>query len=242
MADGSYRPIESVEEGDWVLADSPEDASPPQPRRVLRTHDNYAETVVVLTVDGRQQSRGRIYTTTEHPFWTQDGWVAAGELRVGDSLRGPTGELAQVSRVSVERFSVSTYNLTVEDLGTYFVGAGGIDVLVHNQDEGIIYLRTDAETGAEYVGRATSQDNFRQRQRIHRRHNAGRSFVWRVLERVPAGGDLGVAEESWLRAGGGPRAHGGRLDNDIWAIGSDTEYRSRGGTVDSPSGVRRPCP
>ncbi|GAA0692758.1 hypothetical protein GCM10010193_54170 [Kitasatospora atroaurantiaca] len=72
-------------------------------------------------------------TTFTHPFYdeTQQAFVEAKDLRVGDSLQTPTGA-AKVTSVHRYHADTTTYDLTVGDLHTYFVEAGTTPVLVHN--------------------------------------------------------------------------------------------------------------
>ena len=65
------------------------------------------------------------------------GWVAAGDLNVGDEVYLIDGSTAYVTGAELERFteSITVYNLEVEGLNTYFVGDGA--VLVHNYENKI---------------------------------------------------------------------------------------------------------
>jgi hypothetical protein len=100
-----------------------------------------------------------------------------------------------------------------------------------SDDDGIIYLRTDAD-GNEYVGQAESQKRFEERQAEHARDHPTETFTFEDLERVPAGSgrSLDVAEEDWIRAGGGPQREGGPLQNGRHQM-SDENYAAAGGTV-----------
>lgn len=70
--------------------------------------------------------------TDLHPFWIEETqqWVDAIDLKPGDELSGATGEGVLVEKVSTRTAEVEAYNLTVEGLHTYFVGADR--VLTHN--------------------------------------------------------------------------------------------------------------
>jgi hypothetical protein len=96
---------------------------------------------------------------------------------------------------------------------------------------GIIYLRTDAE-GGEYVGQAKSEERYDVRQAEHAAKNPEQDFEFEILERVPAnsGRSLDVAEEDWIRAGGGPQSDGGPLQNERHQM-DDLRYRQAGGTI-----------
>ncbi|MFG2149532.1 LamG-like jellyroll fold domain-containing protein [Streptomyces sp. NPDC048696] len=72
-------------------------------------------------------------TTFHHPFYdeTRSAFVEAKDLHEGDVLQTPTGT-AEVTDVRLFHANTTTYDLTVGDLHTYYVVAGGTPVLVHN--------------------------------------------------------------------------------------------------------------
>lgn len=107
---------------------------------------------------------------------------------------------------------------------------------LNGADSGVIYLRTNAKTGEEYVGQAKNSGRFQARQKEHRDAHPGETFQYDVLEEIPAGSgrSLDVAEEDWIRAGGGPAVKGGRLANDRYQM-SDKAYAAAGGTVPKPT-------
>ncbi len=76
---------------------------------------------------------GSIDTTANHPFYViGKGWVAAGDLAVGDEVYNLDGTTSTIlgSEIEVLDEPVFVYNLEVEDLHSYFVGC--VPVLVHN--------------------------------------------------------------------------------------------------------------
>lgn len=76
---------------------------------------------------------GDIDTTTNHPFYVIDkGWVAAGNLLVGDEVYLIDGSTAFITGAELEKLAepIKVYNLEVADFSTYFVGDEA--VLVHN--------------------------------------------------------------------------------------------------------------
>ena len=88
------------------------------------------EILHVSTSDGET-----IDTTTNHPFYVDGkGWVAAGDLEVGDTLVTADGNEVEVTDLELDKFTepIFVYNLEVEDFHTYFVGEYG--VLVHNYE------------------------------------------------------------------------------------------------------------
>ena len=70
--------------------------------------------------------------TTSHPFYVVGrGWVAAGDLAVGDCIHAISGDAGVVTGLKLEKLNkpIFVYNLDVEDFNSYFVAGG---VLVHN--------------------------------------------------------------------------------------------------------------
>ncbi|MFE7595472.1 polymorphic toxin-type HINT domain-containing protein, partial [Kitasatospora sp. NPDC057512] len=133
MADGSTRAIESVRTGDDVLATDPTTGLT-GPRRVsatIYTPDDRDFTAVSL-------GAGQTLTSTDHhPFWSENRkqWTDAADLKAGDDLRDPTGQPRRVEDVRHWSTLQPAYNLTVDDLHTYYVLAGETPVLVHNSNE-----------------------------------------------------------------------------------------------------------
>jgi hypothetical protein len=117
------QPIESLELGDLVLAQSVETgelAYKPVTRRTVRP----PSPLLKLSVGGET-----LLTTRGHPFWIEGvGWRMAKELDEGAALSSVTGS----TRVEAAEpaFEAEAYNLVVADFNTYFVGESGI--LVHD--------------------------------------------------------------------------------------------------------------
>ncbi len=75
----------------------------------------------------------RLVSTTEHPFYTREwDWVEAGELRLGEHVRRLDGGYGEVVEVRSVQHQQRMYNLTVEEVHTFFVGDG--EWLVHNAE------------------------------------------------------------------------------------------------------------
>ncbi|MGW7585124.1 polymorphic toxin-type HINT domain-containing protein, partial [Kitasatospora sp. NPDC054769] len=132
MADGSTRAIETVRVDDEVLATDPTTGAT-GPRRVSNT---------IYTPDDRDFTdislgAGRSLTSTDHhPFWAENRkqWTDAADLKPGDELRDPAGQARPIESVRHWNTLQGAYNLTVDDLHTYYVLAGDLPVLVHNTD------------------------------------------------------------------------------------------------------------
>jgi hypothetical protein len=72
-----------------------------------------------------------IETTPEHPFFVLlRGWVAAGDLNVGDAIRQADGTYGSIEESLLLHQPQLMYNLTVDTAHTFFVGEG--QWLVHN--------------------------------------------------------------------------------------------------------------
>ncbi|MFJ6141875.1 deaminase domain-containing protein [Kitasatospora sp. NPDC092286] len=80
--------------------------------------------------------QAKITSTYHHPYWseTRQQWVDAGELTPGEHLRQPDGTTRTIQSVRNYPYAVTTHNLTVNLLHTYYVLAGATPVLVHNCD------------------------------------------------------------------------------------------------------------
>jgi hypothetical protein len=118
-----YRPIESLELGDVVLAmDTATGELSHQP--IIGVHHNPPGAVVVLGLGGET-----IAATGYHRFWKAgSGWAMARDLRVGDRIRTLRGV---ESIVAIGEGGVQpVYNLDVASGRTFFVGH--TDALVHD--------------------------------------------------------------------------------------------------------------
>ena len=120
--------IEDVQVGDEVWAYNSETGET-ELKEVLNVWVKETDEILhVSTSDGET-----IDTTTNHPFYVEEkGWVAAGDLEVGDTLVTADGYEVEVTDLELEKLAepILVYNLDVADFDTYFVGEYG--VLVHN--------------------------------------------------------------------------------------------------------------
>ncbi|MFD5933062.1 polymorphic toxin-type HINT domain-containing protein [Streptomyces sp. NPDC060333] len=135
MADGATRPIEQIEPGDTVLATDPESGvTGPRPvEGTIYTPDDRDFTGITLSADA---DRGTLTATDHHPFWSENRkqWTDAADLNSGDTLRTPDGATVEIEKVAHWKELRGAYNLTVNDLHTYYVLAGATPVLVHNSN------------------------------------------------------------------------------------------------------------
>lgn len=134
MANGERKAISEVKVGEYVYATDPETGETGA-REVLATMPHTDQLLTLRT------SSGDVVTTEDHKYWntTDQAWQESQDLDAGDRLLSADGDI-----VAVEGLDWSTvhtdaaYDLTIEDLHTFYVdvGAGDESVLVHNSDCG----------------------------------------------------------------------------------------------------------
>ncbi|CAL9652213.1 polymorphic toxin-type HINT domain-containing protein [Streptomyces sp. enrichment culture] len=135
MADGETKKIEKIKVGDEVVATDPETGETglrKVTRLIVTEDDKHFNELTVETPNGRE----RLTATHEHPFWVPEigAWVEARNLAAGMTLRTPDGTTIRVLSNRAYTKHARTYNLTVDDLHTYYVLAGATPVLVHNSN------------------------------------------------------------------------------------------------------------
>jgi RHS repeat-associated protein len=132
MADGTSKPIDQVKVGDKVENASP-DGLFVQQHTVTAVHVTDSDRAFDDLTVGTPSGPATITTTAYHLFWdvTTQKWTQADDLRIGDQLQTPTGQ-ATVEASRHNTTAIRTYNLTIDNLHTYYVEAGTVPVLVHN--------------------------------------------------------------------------------------------------------------
>lgn len=133
MGDGSTKDIEDVKIGDEVQATDPETGESGKrkvTRLIVTESDKEFNELTLATKNGLE----KLTATHEHPFWSESEhrWVEAGDLTPGMTLLSNDGTLVTVKANRAYTQRARTYNLTVDDLHTYYVLAGATSVLVHN--------------------------------------------------------------------------------------------------------------
>jgi hypothetical protein len=123
------RPIESIQEGDEVLAFST-DTNRVVVRQVTRLLTSRTEHLVRIAVAGEVVSATRL-----HRFWVdgEDRYVRAMGLEQAMPLYAMDGGIEQVASLQLDAVASLTFNLEVETDHNYFVGRRGL--LVHNGHE-----------------------------------------------------------------------------------------------------------
>ncbi|MEV6196677.1 polymorphic toxin-type HINT domain-containing protein [Streptomyces sp. NPDC051920] len=141
MSDGSKKNIEDVKVGDRVRATDPKTGvtkSRKVTRLIITEDDKHFNELSIATARGIE----KLTATNEHPFWSpsERDWVAAGRLKPGMTLLTEHGRTVIVTGNRGFKKSARTYNLTVDELHTYYVLAGATPLLVHNSNCGKIDL------------------------------------------------------------------------------------------------------
>ena len=140
MADGTTKPIEEVKLGDHVLATDPvTGVVEAKPVTTLITGEGTKHLVdITIDTDGPEgDATDTLTATADHPFWVPDlrEWLPAERLAPGMWLRTAAGTYVQITAVAKRTAAQRVHNLTVDDLHTYHVVAGGQAVLVHNSND-----------------------------------------------------------------------------------------------------------
>ncbi|WP_161989321.1 polymorphic toxin-type HINT domain-containing protein [Streptomyces sioyaensis] len=133
MGDRSTRNIEDITPGEKVLATDPETgrtAPRKVTRRIVTEDDKHFNELTLTTPNGPRT----LNATYEHPFWSpsQHRWLQAQALTPGTTLLSNDGTTVRVQANRPFDKHARTYNLTVDELHTYYVLAGSTPVLVHN--------------------------------------------------------------------------------------------------------------
>lgn len=123
MADGSFKNIEDIKDGDVVLSRS-EDGQILVPNKVLNWH--FVDVATYLVVNGE------LNVTAEHVMKINDKWQPAAALKLGDRLFDRENKEIIVNSINTVSGEFKVYNFTVENSHTYF--ANGI--WVHNNKSG----------------------------------------------------------------------------------------------------------
>ncbi|WKX09799.1 Hint domain-containing protein [Streptomyces sp. NL15-2K] len=137
MANGMVKPISEVKAGDYVLTAEPGKKKKESHRVkqviVTKTDRNYVD-VIVDTKAGPKT----IQTTKHHQFYeaSRNAWTQAGDLKAGHELQNGDGAPTRIVEVKSYTAQRVTYDLSIEDLHTYYVVAGPSAVLVHNARPG----------------------------------------------------------------------------------------------------------
>ena len=143
-----FKPIEEIVIGDYVLSRN-EETGETSYKKVTDTLVRSIQEICTIELEN-----GNIKSTTGHLFMVKDKWwKAAVELVAGEVLVSSDGKEQVVKSVKVEEkgYPVTTYNLTVEDNHTFFVGSEKIltrrirMILLDNYSKKNTFIKITAE-------------------------------------------------------------------------------------------------
>ncbi|MFJ5780376.1 ricin-type beta-trefoil lectin domain protein [Streptomyces sp. NPDC093094] len=214
LADQTTKNIEEIKAGDEVLATDPE------------TGETAARTVTDIIVTEYSVKRFNKLTiktpagdetlaaTADHPFWVPryGEWVPTSDIAPGMALRRPDGTTVTVTANRPFIKTAHTFNLTVDDLHTYYVLAGTTPVLVHNCNN---LTADDARFPAAHV--LDEHVNVSDQRLIQMAQTSGVKSRFTDLQTAQQVVDYGIASNkkrigNWLRGGGvGPLEIKGRF-------------------------------
>lgn len=154
-----YKAIMDVDTSDYVLAFN-ENTKEEKFERVANTYKRTSNKFIKIYVKG-----DTIRATPEHPFFVDNKWVFAGNLKKGDKLTfskdynpeiiASTDKMPYLARSDIDSIATEeiigfVYNLEVANSSTFFVGKNKI--LVHNECEIERTLKTFLPEIATEVG------------------------------------------------------------------------------------------
>ncbi|MBT2454966.1 polymorphic toxin-type HINT domain-containing protein [Streptomyces sp. ISL-86] len=133
MADGTTKKIEDITVGEEVLATDPETGKT-EARQVTDLIRSEGEKHLTDLSIETPMGIKKLTATQNHPFWSPsaNAWVEAQNLTPGFTLLTNDGITVSVTANKPYTQHAPTYNLTVDDLHTYYVLAGNTPILVHN--------------------------------------------------------------------------------------------------------------
>ncbi|WP_329119298.1 polymorphic toxin-type HINT domain-containing protein [Streptomyces sp. NBC_01465] len=134
MKGGGKKSISEIKPGDEVESADPTSGRHRGARTVTARLVHHDSDLIDLAIGGKNDRVKTLHTTSNHPFWdeTIHAWVPAAELIPGHALKVESGPGATLLGAVVRTGSADMYNLTVEQLHTYYVLTGETPVLVHN--------------------------------------------------------------------------------------------------------------
>jgi len=124
MADGTYKNIEQVKEGEWIISYDIENN--------LKTISKVAYSLVHEDVEGYVIINGELEVTSNHPMWivNRQEWAQVHTIELRDILLDSNGQKSIVISLEDINGVNIVYNLELEgDYNNYFAE----DILVHNK-------------------------------------------------------------------------------------------------------------
>jgi len=165
--EGGLRPIEEIALGDkvWARDEETGETALKEVADLIQRHERVIWKVSLTGANGEAEA---FETTDDHPWWVAgQGWKRTAELAAGMAVVTRDGRgMVLVSVLETDRTD-ATFNLTVADFETYFVGAQR--VLVHNCPTGS-YTNTHA-SGKTYDGKGDPSRAAQSGRRIEKKHD-----------------------------------------------------------------------
>ena len=161
-AENGQKRIDEIKVGDKVWAFNVETGES-ELKTVTKVYVHSVDEILHLYTD-----EGDIDTTANHPFYViGKGWVAAGDLVVGDEVYNLDETASAILGLEIEILDepVLVYNLEVEDFHSYFVGC--VTVLVHN------YVASSGNVYPENIDYSYRDPNGHDYLYIHNNHPQG---------------------------------------------------------------------
>ena len=161
-AENGQKRIDEIKVGDKVWAFNVETGEA-ELKTVTKVYVHSVDEILHLYTD-----EGDIDTTANHPFYViGKGWVAAGDLVVGDEVYNLDETASAILGLEIEILDepVLVYNLEVEDFHSYFVGC--VPVLVHN------YVASSGNVYPENIDYSDRDPNGHDYLYIHNNHPQG---------------------------------------------------------------------
>ena len=161
-AENGQKRIDEIKVGDKVWAFNVETGES-ELKTVTKVYVHSVDEILHLYTD-----EGDIDTTANHPFYViGKGWVAAGDLVVGDEVYNLDETASAILGLEIEILDepVLVYNLEVEDFHSYFVGC--VPVLVHN------YVASSGNVYPENIDYSYRDPNGHDYLYIHNNHPQG---------------------------------------------------------------------
>jgi len=134
MADGTFKPIESIETGDFVVCDRDPEVVGTEAGLVVDTMHRQVREIVELDISIGDDVL-TVQCTPDHPFYVPDraAYLSASQLQSSECVLTSKG-VASVVAARVISEPVTVFNFHVHEAENYFVSdrAHGPFVLVHN--------------------------------------------------------------------------------------------------------------
>lgn len=220
--ESGLRAIEAIKPGDKVWARD-EETGETALKEVTNLLQRHERVIWKVSLVGPEAEVAAFETTDDHPWWIAGhGWKRTEELVVGMAVVTRNGR-GMVLMSVVETGGIdATYNLTVADFETYFVGEQKI--LVHNGPTGSC-TNTHA-SGARYHGKGDSSraaDSGREMANRHNDRHVGTETRSALNDR-----ESFKQESRALEADGGPKSNTNynRIDSP------GTKHRREDGEID----------